>query len=99
MATKKGRVTGSTQKARKPKRTGTLEEKLVGAIFGKVASSPVPTFSEDAPPADWERQHRAPRGRIIVGVPSWNQGAMPVPRQASAHYYRPSETLTTFYFY
>ncbi len=83
MAAKKARGTASTQQAKK----------------WPTESSPVPTFSEDAPPADWERQHRAPRGRIIVGVPSWNQGAMPVPRQASAHFYRPSETLTTFYFY
>jgi hypothetical protein len=69
-----------------------------------VSSSSVPIFDPAAPPRDWERQHAAPRGRLILGVETWNQGARPVPHLASHHYadnrikFRLGQGNATFYF-
>jgi hypothetical protein len=65
------------------KAQGTAKRTSPGQTPIAKAVSPVPHFSPEGPPKDWERQHAAPRGRTILGVPTWNQGAMPVPRNAS----------------
>jgi hypothetical protein len=57
----------------------------IGSVTG-ISRASFPEFDPEAPPRDWERQHAAPRGRIILGVDCWNYGAKPVPHLASHHY-------------
>ncbi len=62
-----------------------------------IVSSPVPTFSLEGPPKDWERQHD--RGSF-----SFPGGAAyfvnhPVPRNASCHFYARDTARANVYFY
>lgn len=52
----------------------------------------VPRFTSDAPPRDWERQHRC--GLMALTPPN-----RPVPRQASCHFYGRDADPRNVYFY
>jgi hypothetical protein len=82
-------MTRKKQRGTAPKASRATEAEIAGAFD--------PTLTP--PPADWLAHHRGPRGRIILGVVTWNPGAIPVPRQASCHFYAPSHTRHDYYGY
>lgn len=80
------------------KSRGTAKRTSPGQTPIAKAASPVPHFSPEGPPADWERQHDVSLTRRLVQQRS-NDDLRPVPRNASCHFYARDTARANIYFY